>query len=121
MYNIPLSNIYNADQTNCYYSLESKYTLTKRGSRTVAVRGSGSTSRCTLMLGVSMDGRKLPPYIVFKGEKKGRIAGEFNNSQVHGYPEGVLLCTQNHAWFDEDVMLDWIEKCWGKKRGEKRK
>jgi hypothetical protein len=61
-YNIPLDNIFNVDQTNCYYSLESKYTLTKRGSRTVSVRGSGSTSRCTLMLGASMTGKKLPPY-----------------------------------------------------------
>lgn len=29
-----------------------------------------------------------------------------------GYPEGLLLCVQTKAWFDERVMLQWISVCW---------
>ena len=114
MYNIPLQNIYNADQTNVYYSMEGRYTLERRGTKTITVRGAATSSRSTVMLGCGLDGTKIPPYVVYKGTSNGRIATEFTNSVESGYPEGVVLAVQENAWFDEAIMLDWIENCWKK-------
>jgi hypothetical protein len=36
--------IFNADETNIYYSMEGKYTYAKRGSRTVAIKGVNSSN-----------------------------------------------------------------------------
>jgi hypothetical protein len=43
--------VFNADETNIYFSMEGRYIYAKRGSRTVAIRGATSSDRCTLMLG----------------------------------------------------------------------
>jgi DDE superfamily endonuclease len=105
-------NIYNADQTNIPFAITSKSTYAARGSRTVSVRGVQSSSRCTTMLCCSMLANKLPPFIVFKGSRNrtGAIFREL--AKKEGYPESVELAVQESAWFDELVMLDWIERVW---------
>ena len=88
--------------------------MERRGTKTITVRGAATSSRCTVMLGCGLDGTKVPPFVVYKGSSNGRIATEFTNSAESGYPEGVVLAVQENAWFDEAVMLDWIENCWKK-------
>lgn len=107
-------NVFNADQTNVSYSMPSLYTYAARGSRTVAIKGAESTSRCSVMLCCSWTGEKLPSFVVFKGARGrgGRVRREIENGVAAGYPEGVLLTVQERAWFDEPVMLEWIAMCW---------
>ena len=38
----------------------------------------GSSMRCTMLLGVTLNGEKLTPLVVFKGQPNGRIARTFN-------------------------------------------
>jgi hypothetical protein len=76
MMSIPLSNVYNVEQTNCYNSMETRFTLAKKGSKTVSVKGADSSNHCTIMLGASVSGEKLLPYIFFKGMKGGCISQE---------------------------------------------
>jgi hypothetical protein len=47
------SNVYNVDQTNIYYSMESSYTLAPKGSRAVTVKGANSNKHCSVILGAS--------------------------------------------------------------------
>jgi hypothetical protein len=68
MLGCPLENVYNADQTNVYFSLDSVYTYADTGSCTVSVKACDSNQRCTLMLADSATGEKLIPYIVIKGK-----------------------------------------------------
>jgi hypothetical protein len=69
MLGCPIENVYNADQTNVYFSLESVYTYDDTGSRAVSVKACDSNQQCTVMLAASVAGEKVIPYIVYKGKK----------------------------------------------------
>jgi hypothetical protein len=66
----------NIDETNVDYDVKSSSTLERVGSRSVALKTTGSSSRATVLLGVSKAGDKLKPYIIFKGVPGGRINRE---------------------------------------------
>jgi hypothetical protein len=91
MMSVTLSNVYNVDQTNCYYSIEARFTLAKKGSKTVSVKGADLSNLCTIMLGASASGEKLLQYIVFKEMIGGRISQEISQQQKEGYPDDVVL------------------------------
>ncbi len=35
------------------------------GAKTVTITGTGASARCTVLLGVTLTGEKLPPFIIF--------------------------------------------------------
>jgi DDE superfamily endonuclease len=55
---------------------------------------------------VTLNGEKLSPLIVFKGEPNGRIAKTFN-----GMPASMNVC-QEKAWVDQRVFKHWIADVW---------
>jgi hypothetical protein len=112
MYGINDKNIYNADQTAVFFSPDSKYTYEAVGKKTISVKDIDNKNRCSVMLCASKTGEKIPPYIVFKGSngRGGRIRQELE-ARV-GYPDGVELMVQPKAWFNEEIMIDWIERVW---------
>ena len=106
------SLVYNVDETNVFFSQQTPFTYAQRGSRTVSVKSVNSSSRCTAMLGGSMSGKKLPPFIIFKGTNK--ASGHIRREVREGvdYPEGIEYGVQEKAWMDEPLMLEWIDKVW---------
>jgi hypothetical protein len=80
-------SIYNTDETNVYFSPQPTSTYAPRGSRMVAIKGADSSSRCTVMLGASISGEKLPPFLIFKGKnnRSGHIKRELDKK--NGLPE----------------------------------
>jgi DDE superfamily endonuclease len=93
--------------------MDTTYTWAKRNSRSVPVQGCTSSQRATVMLGCNGTGtEKLPPYMVFKGSHNtsGRIFQELRKKE--GYPSDLEYAVQPKAWFDEQIMLDWIDKVW---------
>ena len=66
------------------------------------------------MLGASMTGEKMKPYIIFKGKlsQKSVVYKEVHNPQKHDYPTGVAYFLQEKAWMDEQSMLKWIRQVW---------
>jgi hypothetical protein len=112
MLGVDKTKVFNVDQTNVHYSQESKYTYAAKGTRTISVKDVDSSNRCTVMLGASAYGEKLPPFIVYKGSngRGGKVKKELEARE--GYPGGVEMTVQGNAWFDERVMLEWIEKIW---------
>jgi hypothetical protein len=110
-------DIVNIDETNIDFDLVSGATLAGRGDRTVACATTGSSNRCTVMLGVTMDGEKLPPFVIFKGANTSRskIMKEFDSVESRskfGYPEGMFYTVQAKAWMDKARMHDWIDTVW---------
>ena len=77
--------VVNIDETNVDFDMTGRVTLARRGSRTVSIRSTGSSARVTALLGVTMSGVKLEPFLIFKGQPNGRIIREF--TMLH-YPEG---------------------------------
>jgi hypothetical protein len=106
-------DVFNVDQTNIKYSMESRNTYATTGTKTVAILGSESSNRCTVMLGCSLSGNyKLQPYLIFKGSSKttGRIYQEIKRRV--GFPEDCQYGVQEKAWMNEDQMLEWIKLVW---------
>ena len=66
MLGITHDNICNFDETNIYFSFISKNTVNIKGTRTIYVARAPTSSRCTVMLGVSVTNYKFPSYIIYK-------------------------------------------------------
>jgi hypothetical protein len=70
------SEIVNIDKTNIEFDMIGSLTLVGQGSRTVSLRSTGSSSRCTVLLGVTLSGEKLPPFIIFKGNQMDELLAD---------------------------------------------
>jgi len=70
----------------------------------------GDRQRCTVLIGVTMSGEKLPPFLIFRGRAKGRIQREYKGKTE--YPKTCKYAVQENAWMDKSVFLEWIELVW---------
>jgi hypothetical protein len=110
---VPPNAVVNIDETNVDYDMSPTSTLNRRGGRTVSVLGTGSSGRATVLLGVSLTGEKLPPFIVFAGKRSGRVIREVTGDVLaRGFPAEVVMSVQAKAWMDEELMLEWIDRVW---------
>lgn len=102
--------VFNMDQTAMFTSAGAVTTVEVRGAKTVPVAsGGGEMYRCTLAVTACSDGRILPPDFVFSGKPGGDVEAEitaFVDESV------ATFSVQAKAWFDERVMLEWVDKCW---------
>jgi hypothetical protein len=93
------SGIVNIDEMNVDFDLVSGSTLAGRVEKTIWCATPGSYSRCTVLLGATMDREKLLPYIIFKGASTplSLIKTEFKDVEAianYGYPEGQFYNIQ---------------------------
>ena len=68
-------------------------------------KGADKSKRCTVALTVTASGGFLTPFIVYKGVKGGMI----DTRELPQHPQGAVYTVQQKAWFNEDVMLHWVE------------
>jgi hypothetical protein len=69
------------------------------------------------MVGGTMDGEKLPPFVIFKGANtpRSKIMKEFYSVESRGkfgYPEGMFYTVHAKAWMDKARMHDCIDTVW---------
>jgi hypothetical protein len=100
-------------ETNVDFDLVSGSTLAGHGEKKIGCVTTGSSSRRAVLLGVTMDGENLPPYIIYKGANTPRslIKKEFKDVEActkYGYPEGQFYTVQPKVWMYQDHMLDWV-------------
>lgn len=105
MRNYSLSNIGNMDETSLWLDMPGETTVSRTGERTISI---GTTShnkgRFTVILAAMADGRKLKPYVVFKGVQP--VAA------LMAIP-GVVVAFSKNGWMNEDLTIDWVTKVWG--------
>ena len=65
LYGIAQDCVANFDETDVQFAVETNRTISYRGQKTVSVKKPDSSSRCTVMLGVSANGMKFPPLCDF--------------------------------------------------------
>ena len=87
--------------------MEGGLTLAEKGDKTVSLKTIGTSMRCTVLLGVTMNGEKLTPLVVFKGKPDGRIARNFG-----WMPASMRYISQDKAWVDHRVFKNWIDQVW---------
>jgi hypothetical protein len=111
-------DVININKTNIVFYPASGTTLASRGKRTIGCATTGSSARCTVLLGVTMYGEKLPTFIIYKGANTPRclIKHEWKDlkaRQTYGYPEGQVYTVQENALMDEQAMMKWVDDVWG--------
>lgn len=99
--------IVNMDETNIQFDEPARRTINVRGARSIPIQTTGSSGSVTVALAVTLTGRKLRPFIIFKGAPHGRIVREFQS-----FPDGAYYCCQRRNWMDVDTMYQWIDHIW---------
>lgn len=103
-----LGAIGNADETPVFFEMPGETTVNDRGEKTVQVRTAGAEKqRCTVMLGITADGNKLPPYVIFRRKTLPK----------EKLPPGILVMVQEKGWMTEDLYLDWLKRVWFRRPG----
>lgn len=110
-HSLSLYKVVNMDETGVYFVNGRSTTVASKGTKQVKVKAAKNDSHCTVFLSVALDGSKLKPLVVFKGEKDGTIANRFSNNA--GIDKRVECCCQPKAYCDSDIMKIWNEKCLG--------
>lgn len=103
---VPPEVLGNMDETPVYFDMLPGKTVEKKGEKTVKVRTTGS-EKChiTAVLTATADGQFLPPMIIFKGKTQRTI-------KKLKVPKGFLVATQEKAWMDDTLMLQYIDRIW---------
>ena len=107
-YNYPLSHIGNMDETPMFFDLPSNRTVDSVGAQTVTVRTTGhEKTHFTTVLACMADGTKLPHMVIFKRKTMPK----------ENFPPGVVVHVHPKGWMDEEGMLLWLKKVWGRRPG----
>jgi hypothetical protein len=103
-----LSQTGNANQTPLYFDMPTNMTIEGKGEKSVIIRTSGcEKQRCTAMLAITVDGRKLPLYVIFKRKTMPKAK----------LPNGVHVHVQGKGWMNAAMVCDWVCKVWGQPPG----
>ena len=94
----------NMDETPLYFDMRRNSTYTFRGDRSVPIiRTNGHRKRITVCLAILSDGRKLPPFVIFKRK----------SCPSNPYGRRMLLSANANGWITEALMLRWMSCIWG--------
>ena len=101
----PLSYIGNMDETPLWLDMPGETTVTRTGARSILIRTTGrDKGRFTIVLAAMADGRKLKPFVVFKGV---RPVAELMRVQ------GVVVAFSRNRWMNEELIKDSVDRVWG--------
>ena len=67
--------VVNIDETNIFFEMESGLTLANQGDKKVPLKTTGTSMRCTVLLGVTLNDEKLTLLIVFKDSQREELPG----------------------------------------------
>jgi hypothetical protein len=103
-----LQQIGNMDEVPMSFDMPSNFTIDKKGNENIKISTTGS-EKCnfTVVLCVTADGGKLPPFVIFK--RKTMPKGEF--------PKGVVVSANPKGWMTEEIFSSWLQKVWQKRKG----
>ena len=102
------ANIFAMDETAVWFDSTSSRTVEVVGAQSVPLASTGhDKANVTVALCASADGKKLLPYIIFKG--KGKTA---EDKELKARRDIVVSYSDN-GWFNSDLTTDWLKKVMG--------
>ena len=105
-----LDRIINVDETPLYMEMPPNTTIEKKGTNNIEISTFGGEKvRISLILGVSGNGYKLPPVLIFKPKKYGRLEKTLNELELVKQKKIYVYCQEN-AWSDYDIFKKWIDE-----------
>lgn len=97
------------DETPLWMDMPGDTTVERQGTKSVPVRH--EKLRFTVVLAARASGKKLKPFVVFKGI---RVVAELNSVP------GVVVALSSNGWMNEKLTIDWVKRVWGTLSFEKR-
>ena len=97
--------IANMDEVPVYFDMTRGTTYHFRGEKNIhVIKTLGHKKRCTVVLCVLDDGRKLPPFVIYKSSS--------DTSYFSGMGSNNRLVVRNNAngWITESMMIVWLER-----------
>ena len=95
------------DETACWFEMLSDTTVASTGSRSVPLKTTGhKKDHFTVILSARADGKKLKPFIVFKGK----------GTPLHKELEkklGVVVQFSGNRWMSNGLTCDYLKKITG--------
>jgi hypothetical protein len=83
-------------------------TVNSAGKRMVQIRTmEAEKQRCIVMIAITANGQKLPPYVVFKHKTTAK----------EKFPQVIIVRVQESGWMTEDLVDDWIKSVWFQRPG----
>lgn len=111
-YAYEFKHIGNADETPLYFDMPRNYTVNAKGEKQVNILSTGyEKQRITVMLCVTADGHKLPPYLILNR----KLVPKNEN-----FPKDVIIRAQKNGWMTGEIMEDWAKSVWNKRPGALR-
>jgi hypothetical protein len=110
--------IFNLDETSIPTELSREKTIEHKGVKKVKVNTAGKEKEChTVLLGVTMTGKKLPAYIVIKSKGVKLILGTPRNVRVAYREKGSWMDIIQMKHYIRTVLMYWAEDIPPNKRG----
>ena len=102
------------DETACWFDMPSDTTVASTGSKAVPVKTTGhEKDYFTVVLTAHADGKKMKPFVVFKG-KGTRLMKDLQNIP------GVLVTFSSNGWMNDSLTADYLQKIIGRLSFSKR-
>ena len=105
---ITKSSIFAMDETAVWFDSTGSRTVEVIGAQSVPLASTGhDKANVTVALCAAADGKKLLPYIIFKG--KGKTA---EDKELKARRDIVVSYSDN-GWFNSDLTVDWLKRVMG--------
>lgn len=107
-----LSQIGNANHVPLYFDMPTNTTLAEKDYKSFLIQKTGCEKlRCNVMLAITADGTKLPPYVIFKRK----------TMPIDNIPKGIHVRVHEKGWMDAAMLGDWMRTVWNRRPGSKLK
>jgi len=105
---IELQQIGNMDEVPMSFDMPSNFTIDKKGSENIKISTTGS-EKCnfTVVLCVTADGGKLPPFVIFKRKTIPKL----------NFPKGIVVSVNPKGWMTAEMFSLWFQKVWKNRKG----
>ena len=102
--NIQRHCIVNMDEVPLTFDMPLMRTVEHTGTQTVPIRTTGNEKTSfTVVLGVSSNGQKLRPMVIFKRK----------TLPTDKFPNGIKVAVNSKGWMDGDLMQTWLMEVYG--------
>ena len=102
------SSIFAMDETAVWFDSTGSRTVEVIGAQSVPLASTGhDKANVTVALCAAADGKKLLPYIIFKGKGKTAEDKELKASR------DIVVSYSDNGWFNSDLTVDWLKRVMG--------
>ena len=87
-------------------------TIAKKGARQVIIQTQNQEKcRCLVLLGITADGERLPPLVIFKAKENKTVYKKLQ-SNINVKNHLIYVECNNNAWCTESIMKKWFDNIW---------